>query len=563
MTVDLKLINKPNLDTGVHPMIAGLLHAHPYPIIGVDKGGRAVFFNEAAKRILPLPNECRPRPYRQVERMLLASLWVDAEPEVLPWQDAQGLRLGTFYTYRLKAVPVINEVLHHFESSAILLDHQFRLLAHYPGNGAAALFFDTQAKAGSALRGLVPATEFGALYQRCCQCVQGLPVVYEVSAAGQQDTNLQLKFLPINIPEAQTPGILILVADYTNTRQQLQKQLLAQQIAEALSQSSEGFEAFMEQSPSMAWISDPQGCFQYFNRAQQQKLGTTQYLIGQPYEALFTPETAETCRSTLQEVLRTGTPAVTLQKALLTNGRIDTFRVVHFPIKVAGTMMVGCWATNITRELANQSKGLRMAAAQQRTLLRSVADAQERERNYLSHWLRDSVNQTLAACKLMLEMEGGGANSLQLKAQNLLQSSIATIKEKSEMLNGNIVRELGLIPAINSLCCNFPPVVAVSNRLTERQVQRWPRTFSLGSYRCIQAAGRLLQTIPVAEALQFELYCFRRHLIVNIHIGPNEALLDVLAQESFNDLANWAAYLGGKVSFPDDTIRLSIPVVKK
>jgi PAS domain S-box-containing protein len=117
-------------------------------------------------------------------------------------------------------------------------------------------------------------------------------------------------------------------------------------------------------------------------------------------------------------------------------------------VRVIGAVQDITAQHHLQKKLVNQEKH------NKREIIKSIIEAQEKERRQLSVELHDNVNQMLASCKLMLEVareNKPNAKVLTEKAYQSIQTVINEIRRISHDLNPSAISDLGLVEAIEQL----------------------------------------------------------------------------------------------------------------
>jgi PAS domain S-box-containing protein len=242
----------------------------------------------------------------------------------------------------------------------------------------------------------------------------------------------------------------------------------------ALRESEERFNAFMDNSPAIAWMRDEQGRYVYLSRTYTQRSGRTlEECRGKTAFDLWPREIAEGFWKIDQEVLRTGRPIEAMEEVPTPEGGRSYWWNVKFPFQDAsGRRFVGGIGVDITErkqmeailqqakerleeqvqartkelndtidQLQSAMQELEQHAGQLQKLTVDVVQAEDRERRRLAEFLHDDLQQTLAATKFHLSMLGSRIESdkpaLEMLGQGkqMLQEAI----EKSR----NLSHELG------------------------------------------------------------------------------------------------------------------------
>jgi PAS domain S-box-containing protein len=242
----------------------------------------------------------------------------------------------------------------------------------------------------------------------------------------------------------------------------------------ALRESEERFNAFMDNSPAIAWMRDEQGRYVYLSRTYTQRSGRTlEGCRGKTAFDLWPREIAEGFWKIDQEVLRTGRPIETMEEVPAPEGGRSYWWNVKFPFQDAsGRRFVGGIGVDITERkrmeamlqqanerleeqvqartkqlndtidrLQDAMKELEQHAGQLQKLTVDVVQAEERERRRLAEFLHDDLQQTLAAAKFHLSMLGNCIGS-DKPALEILEQSKQMLREAIEK-SRNLSHELG------------------------------------------------------------------------------------------------------------------------
>lgn len=109
---------------------------------------------------------------------------------------------------------------------------------------------------------------------------------------------------------------------------------------------------------------------------------------------------------------------------------------------------------DVTAQKDLQRRLVQQEMRNKQNLIKSIIEAQEKERRQLSVELHDNVNQMLASCKLMLEVaieSGSNAKMLTEKTYQSIQTVINELRRISHDLNPSAIADVGLVEAIEQL----------------------------------------------------------------------------------------------------------------
>ncbi|MBE9035741.1 hybrid sensor histidine kinase/response regulator [aff. Roholtiella sp. LEGE 12411] len=143
-----------------------------------------------------------------------------------------------------------------------------------------------------------------------------------------------------------------------------------QQIEKALRQSEKQFQAFMDNSPAPAWITDADGCVLYLSQTYLRTFDlSTNKPIGKNIFELYPAQIAQPFFDNIRKVAETNQVVEAIKSAPRTDGTIGEFLVYQFPIADASEhQLVGGVAIDITeRERALRERQLAEQALQERS----------------------------------------------------------------------------------------------------------------------------------------------------------------------------------------------------
>ncbi|MBD2664395.1 signal transduction histidine kinase [Richelia sinica FACHB-800] len=131
---------------------------------------------------------------------------------------------------------------------------------------------------------------------------------------------------------------------------------LRKQTANALQASENRFQAFMNNSPAAAWITDENGRILYVSatylRLFDVKAETIEDLLGKTVFDIYPPEIAQQFVDNIRQVAQTQQALETIEKAPRTDGTLGDFLVYKFPLPdTTGLAIVGGVAVDITERI--------------------------------------------------------------------------------------------------------------------------------------------------------------------------------------------------------------------
>lgn len=235
--------------------------------------------------------------------------------------------------------------------------------------------------------------------------------------------------------------------------------------------------------------------------------------------------------------------------------------------------------TNLLRQKAVE-RGKAWAEAELRRLSRLIVDAQETERRRVARELHDSVNQVLSSVKFRLQAIEDRLQKRDetlwrdcFKARSILEKAIEEVIRISRNLRPSELDDLGLVPAVRSLCSEFAERsrLRVSHALAP-DLEHGGKETELALYRIIQEAFTNVVKHAQATAVQVRLSSDNGSLWASIRddgIGfdPKSptACADGAGGMGLMDMRERALYLGGTcqvTSAPGrgTEIRVTIPI---
>lgn len=165
----------------------------------------------------------------------------------------------------------------------------------------------------------------------------------------------------------------------------------------ALQESEERFSAFMDNSPTLAFIKDEEGQYIYFNKATEQKFqAPLSELKGKTNYTRLAPEVAHQLRANDLQVLASNQPLQFVETIPTPDGHLRDWLTFKFPLKDAnGRRLVGGVAIDIT-EQKQAENALRESEQNLQALFSNAVDA-----ILLADDNAGFVDANLAACTLL------------------------------------------------------------------------------------------------------------------------------------------------------------------
>jgi PAS domain S-box-containing protein len=235
-------------------------------------------------------------------------------------------------------------------------------------------------------------------------------------------------------------------------------------LEEALRASEQRFRTFMHHAPARAWIKDARLRYTYVNAAfARDHRRAPQDFLGREDFELFPAGKARYFREHDEQILRGVPPQPQLRQVAREDGLIEHWLVAKFPLAdgAGGTGLAGI-AFDVTDRVAAEQKAQRYAA-EVRTLVNRLVQAQEAERRRVADGLHDLIGQNLTALGIDLQAlrqtlgsAGEGAAGARLDAMAaLLASTIDGIRGVMTDLRPVALEEFGLAPALRWYASQF------------------------------------------------------------------------------------------------------------
>jgi signal transduction histidine kinase len=167
-------------------------------------------------------------------------------------------------------------------------------------------------------------------------------------------------------------------------------------------------------------------------------------------------------------------------------------------------------------------EALRRSESQLRHLSSKLLEAQEKEKKFIARELHDSIGASLSAIKVGLErklnaMKKGRASSDDILLEDiigLVQSTIKETKTIQKNLRPPVLDDLGILPALRSLCREFEEVLPGLKIEQSLQVQEGdvPEALKIVVYRISQEALNNIAKHSKADTVSLSLSKTKNHL---------------------------------------------------
>lgn len=264
------------------------------------------------------------------------------------------------------------------------------------------------------------------------------------------------------------------------------------QAEEALRESETRFQAFMDNTPAVAFMKDAEGRYVYVNRTWERVFNKTRAeWFGKSVEEIWNADVAEQLRHNDEIVLSAGKPLLFHEEVSSPDG--SHWLVVKFPLAdTTGRRLVGGIALNITAQ-KQAEEALRDTSERLQGLSRRLLEVQEAERRHLARELHDEVGQLLTGLKLTLEMNprlpSGAAEANLDRVLQLVKELTTRIRDLSLRLRPTMLDDLGLLPALLWHIERYRTQTLVQVRFAHHGLERrFAPDVETAAYRIVQEA---------------------------------------------------------------------------
>lgn len=301
----------------------------------------------------------------------------------------------------------------------------------------------------------LPAATAHQLKKDLRKVISGRQVCYETEIVKPYGSSVWMRcqYFPVTDNNA-ILGIGIVLTDNTEKKVKELADNCRKSTEEKLYYQPDVFELFMQNAPFTAWVTDKYGKMHYMNKPFLTLLNLTKKDIGKTHWDIFGQERGDIYQANNLRALTENKTIETIERSINAAGDELIYKVFKFPLYFQGQTMIGGWSVDITEQLRLKNRIIRQEKNKKRAIVRSVIDAQEKEKRQLSVELHDNVNQILSSCKLMLEAACENkeyAPVLTEKSAEGLQLAITEIRKISHQLNPSTIEDIGLVEAISDM----------------------------------------------------------------------------------------------------------------
>lgn len=169
-------------------------------------------------------------------------------------------------------------------------------------------------------------------------------------------------------------------------------------VNQALRESENRFQTFMDNSPAAAWITDAAGRILYLSQAYSHLVQVPNDAIGKTIFEVFTPEIAEQLHHNIRQVIETNQTVEAIEVAPRPNGTLGEFLVYKFLIcELSGQCVVGGVAVDVTerQQVKKQLRSLNERLQHLLTHAPVVIFSCKADSDYGATWVSDNVRTLL------------------------------------------------------------------------------------------------------------------------------------------------------------------------
>ncbi len=345
------------------------------------------------------------------------------------------------------------------------------------------------------------------------------------------------------------------VKEYRNVVRDVSERIHAR---DELASREKRFRSLIEESSDVVALVNREGAFSYVSPSIARVLGyVPDELIGRSALTLIHSLDLDSIKALFEDILRE--PSKIAAAEIRCKEKNGSWRWIEGVGKnLLEDPAVGAVVVNF-RDITDR----KVADEMLRDLPIRIINAQESERRRVARDLHDSVNQILSSVKFRMESveeraqrKDKALRDVVASAKVSLEKAMNEVRRISQNLRPSELDDLGVIPAVRSMCEEFEEVTKVG---VDLKFLRFPKKLSpeieVTMYRIIQEA--LSNVAKHAEATRLVIRCERDRSRLTLKIkdnGKGSGEHDLTAHPSKNsgmgllNMKERAAYVGGTVS---------------
>jgi len=192
-----------------------------------------------------------------------------------------------------------------------------------------------------------------------------------------------------------------------------------------------------------------------------------------------------------------------------------------------------------------------MEKVKERELMRSVIEAQEVENELIAYQLKESVNQTLAYCKIMLEKAGGQQNgkSFLKNFSTHIHQTIDELNALSTKMSPSLIKMLGFIAGVKEYITVFEQRhnIEVIFECGDEGIEQIENTNKIALFRIIQDYLLLFADSVSCNTISVEVNYYNP--TVKLKLVNNDASFEMSKQcNSYTNIMNRVECYGGRIT---------------
>ena len=197
-----------------------------------------------------------------------------------------------------------------------------------------------------------------------------------------------------------------------------------------------------------------------------------------------------------------------------------------------------------------EAKILELQKTKKKDMLRSVIETREKEKESIAYELRDSISQTLAYCKLMLQNANSKdpENTLLKEITEYIHQAIHELNTLSNNLSPSGIQHFGLKPGLEDYILNFQKqynhqVLFICDEDTIEKLSNYDK---ISVFRIIQNFILLMSPLTAPRNIYISIRWETPRLYLQLSYNDSQFELPLLSQE-FTDIQTRVEYYEGSI----------------